>query len=102
MRRRMASGIGVVKGMQSFTSLDTLAPDATYGPVGEIRLVPDPNTFKVLPYAPRSGQMIANMIELDHQPWALDPRWFLQRMIQAAADQGLAFDAAFENEFYLA
>jgi glutamine synthetase len=102
LARRMESGIGLVKGMQSFTSLDSLAPDATYGPVEEIRLVPDPDTFVALPYAPRSGQMIANMIELDHQPWALDPRSFLRRMVDAAAAKGLAFDAAFENEFYLA
>jgi glutamine synthetase len=102
LARRMSSGIGLVKGMQSFTSLDSLAPDATYGPVGEIRLVPDPDTFVVLPYAPRSGQMIANMVELDHQPWALDPRHFLQRMVGKAASKGLAFDAAFENEFFLA
>src|SRR5437773_2805052 len=102
LARRMERGIGLVKGMQSFTSLDSLAPDATYGPVGEIRLVPDPETFVVLPYAPRSGQMIANMVELDHQPWALDPRSFLQRMVAAAASTGFSFDAAFENEFYLA
>jgi glutamine synthetase len=102
LARRMASGIGLVKGMQSFTSVDTLAPDATYGPVGEIRLVPDPDTFVILPYAPRSGQMVVNMVELDHSPWALDPRAFLQQMIARAADAGLAFDAAFENEFYLA
>jgi glutamine synthetase len=102
LARRISSGIGLVKGMQSFTSLDTLAPDATYGPVGEIRLVPDPDTFVVLPYAPRSGQMIANMVELDHRPWALDPRDFLQRMAARAAEKDLAFDAAFENEFYLA
>src|SRR3954454_5641348 len=100
--RRMQSGIGLVKGMQSVFSLDTLATDATYGPVGEIRLVPDPETFVVLPYAPRSGQMMVNMIELDHTPWALDPRSFLQRMEQRAAAAGLAFQAAFENEFYLA
>jgi len=102
LARRMHSGIGLVKGMQSFTSIDTLAPDATYGPVGEIRLIPDPDTFVILPYAPRSGQMLANMVELDHSPWALDPRAFLQRMVAQAADAGLAFDAAFENEFYLA
>jgi glutamine synthetase len=102
LARRMQSGIGLVKGMQSFTSLDSLAPDATYGPVGEIRLVPDPETFVVLPYAPRSGQMLVNMVELDHSPWALDPRAFLQRMVARAAGAGLAFDAAFENEFYLA
>jgi glutamine synthetase len=102
LARRMSSGIGLVKGMQSFTGIDTLAPDATYGPVGEIRLIPDPDTFVILPYAPRSGQMLVNMVELDHTPWALDPRAFLQRMVAAAADAGLAFDAAFENEFYLA
>jgi glutamine synthetase len=102
LARRMQSGIGLVKGMQSFTSVDTLAPDATYGPVGEIRLVPDPDTFNILPYAPRSGQMLVNMVELDHSPWALDPRAFLQRMEVRAAEAGLAFDAAFENEFYLA
>ena len=27
LARRMASGIGLVKGMQSFTSIDTLAPE---------------------------------------------------------------------------
>lgn len=102
LARRMQTGIGLVKGMQSFASLDFLAQDATYGPVGEIRLVPDPDTFVVLPYAPRSGQMIADMIELDHTPWALDPRAFLKRMIARATDRGLAFEAAFENEFYLA
>ena len=98
----MQSGIGLVKGMQSFTSLDFLAPDASYGPVGEVRLIPDPETFVILPYAPRSGQMVVNMVELDHQPWALDPRAFLQRMVAAAAAKDLAFDAAFENEFFLA
>ena len=102
LRRRMASGIGLVKGMQSFTSLDSLAPGATYGPVGEIRLVPDPETFAILPYAPRSAQMIASMISLDRTPWALDPRSFLARMVATAAERRLQFDAAFENEFYLA
>jgi glutamine synthetase len=102
LARRMESGIGLVKGMQSFTSLDFLAPDATYGPVGEIRLVPDPETFVILPYAPRSGQMVVNMVELDRSPWALDPRAFLQRMVAQAHAKDLSFDAAFENEFFLA
>jgi glutamine synthetase len=102
LARRMESGIGLVKGMQSFTSLDFLATDATYGPVGEIRLIPDPDTFVILPYAPRSAQMVANMVELDHSPWALDPRAFLQRMVARAGAMDLSFDAAFENEFFLA
>src|SRR3954463_548176 len=102
LARRMESGIGLVKGVPAFPSLDTLAPDATYGPIDEIRLVPDPETFVALPYAPRSGQMMVNMIELDHRPWALDPRSFLERMVATAAARGFVFEAAFENEFYLA
>jgi glutamine synthetase len=46
--------------------------------------------------------MVVNMVELDHSPWALDPRAFLQRMVARAAAMELSFDAAFENEFYLA
>src|SRR5258706_2596243 len=46
--------------------------------------------------------MVVNMVELDHSPWALDPRAFLQRMVDRAKAMDLSFDAAFENEFYLA
>src|SRR4029078_444334 len=81
---------------------DARARVATYGRVGEFGLPPAPDMFVVLPYAPRSGQMIANMVELDHQPWALDPRHFLQRMGDAARAQELALAAACESEFFLA
>jgi glutamine synthetase len=102
LARRLQCGVGLVKATQSITSLDTPAPRASYGPIGEVRLIPDLDTFVTLPYAPRSGQMMANMVELDHTTWALDPRGFLQRMIAQAASSGLAFESAFENEFYLA
>lgn len=35
--------------------LDQLARVEGLGPVGEIRLVPDPDTFTVLPYAPHAA-----------------------------------------------
>ena len=97
------SGIGLVKGMQSFTSIDTLAPDATYGPVGEIRLVPDPDTFVVLPYARAAARCSSTWSSSTTRRGPLDPRAFLQRDGRSRrAEAGLAFDAAFENEFYLA
>lgn len=102
LAERMTQGIGLVMGMMSMTGMDFLAPDATFGPVGEVRLVPDPETFTLLPYAPRSAQMICDMLTLDHQPWAMDPRNFLKQMIARAARRGLYIDAVFENEFYLA
>jgi glutamine synthetase len=102
LAQRMTQGIGLVMGMMSMTGMDFLAPNATFGPVGEVRLLPDPDTFTRLPYAPRSAQLLCDMLMLDREPWALDPRSFLKRMIARAEPRGLYIDAVFENEFYLA
>src|SRR5918912_3531791 len=50
---RMTSGIGLTVAMQAMNMLDHLQPVAGMGPVGEVRLMPDSDTFAVLPYAPR-------------------------------------------------
>lgn len=98
----LESGIGLTVAMQSFTMLDRLVPDATFGPVGEIRLVPDLDTFVLLPYAPKTARVLVDMVQLDRTPWPVCPRSFLKRMIARAAERGLQVMAAFENEFYLA
>jgi glutamine synthetase len=98
----LEAGIGLTVAMQSFTMLDRLVPGATFGPVGEIRLVPDLETFCVLPYAPKSARVLVDMIQLDRTPWPVCPRTFLKRMIARAAERGLRVMAAFENEFYFA
>ncbi len=98
----LRSGIGLTVAMQSFNVLDHLVPEGSFGPVGEIRLVPDPDTFTVLPYTEKSARLLCNMLTLDGKPWAACPRSFLRRMIERAAGQGLALKAAFENEFTLA
>ncbi len=98
----LESGVGLTVAMQSFNMLDQLVAEGSFGPVGEIRLTPDPTTFAVLPYAPQSGRMMCDMRTLDGEPWAACPRSFLRRMIERAAGQGFALKAAFENEFTLA
>src|SRR5512132_3594066 len=50
LRNRMRDGIGLTVAMQAMNMLDQLAPVEGMGPVGEIRLVPDPDTFTILPY----------------------------------------------------
>ncbi len=99
---RMSYGIGLTVAMQSFTSSETIAPGAGFGPVGEIRLVPDPETFVMLPYSPGNARMIADMLTLDREPWENCPRYFLKRMSERAAGLGLRIKAAFESEFSLA
>jgi glutamine synthetase len=98
----LRSGIGLTVAMQSFNMLDQLVPEGSFGPVGEIRLVPDLDTFAALPYVPGSARLLCDMHTLDGQPWAACPRTFLKRMIGRARQAGLAFQASFENEFTLA
>jgi glutamine synthetase len=102
LAERMAGGIGLTVAMQAFVPLDHLASVPGMGPVGEIRLVPDPDTFVVLPYAPNCGLMLADMIELDRQPWAACPRTFLKRQLARANARDYELIAAFEPEFTLA
>src|SRR2546428_3188125 len=100
---RLESGIGLTVAMQAFTMLDHLASVDGMGPVGEIRLVPDPTTFAIAPYAPHTGTVLVDMQTLDGQPYAADGRGFLKRMIARAADEhDLALIAAFEPEWSLA
>jgi glutamine synthetase len=98
----LRSGIGLTVAMQSFNMLDQLAPDGTFGPVGEIRLAADPATFAILPYAPKTARLYCDMRTLDAEPWGACPRSFLRRMIARAGQAGFAMEAAFENEFTLA
>lgn len=102
LARRLNDGIGLTVAMQAMNMLDQLAPVEGMGPVGEIRLVPDPETFRVLPYAPHTAAMTVDMCQQDGTPWEACPRTFLKRQIAACAEAGFAVQAAFENEFILA
>lgn len=101
LAKRLDTGIGLTVAMQAMNMLDQLQPIEGMGPVGEIRLVPDPESFVILPYAPNSAAMTVDMMTLDRQPWGACPRSFLKRMIARAAGQELTIKAAFENEFSL-
>jgi len=99
---RLQAGIGLTVAMQAMSGLDQLQPVAGMGPVGEIRLVPDVETFRVLPYAPRAGAVLTDHVGLDGRPAAACQRSFLKRMEGRLAERGLVLRAAFENEFSLA
>ncbi len=99
---RLADGIGLTVAMMAMNSLDQLQSVEGMGPVGEIRLVPDPESFAVLPYAPHSAAMSCDMITRDRAPWGACTRSFLKRMRERAAARGLHMHASFEAEFSLA
>jgi glutamine synthetase len=99
---RLSAGIGLTVAMQAMNSRDQLQPVPGMGPVGEVRLVPDPATFRILPYAPHAGAVLTDHMRLDGTPAPVCQRSFLKRMEAALAGRGLVLRAAFENEFSLA
>jgi len=99
---RLQSGIGLTVALQAMNGLDQLQPVDGMGPVGEIRLVPDLETFRVLPYAPRAGAVLTDHVGLDGEPAQVCQRSFLKRMEARLAERGLVLRASFENEFSLA
>jgi glutamine synthetase len=99
---RLERGIGVTVAMQAMNGLDQLQPVPDMGPVGEYRLMPDPATFRVLPYAPHSGALLTDHLDVDGTPAGVCQRSFLKRMLERLAERGLILRASFENEFSLA
>ncbi|MQA83489.1 MAG: glutamine synthetase [Streptosporangiales bacterium] len=101
LAERMVTGIGHTVAMMAMPMLDQLQPVEGMGPVGEIRLVPDPATYVSLPYAHGSGAMVANMVRLDGKPWEACPRAFLSQAAAELAAEGYVLVAAYEPEFTL-
>ena len=102
LKGRLESGIGLTVAMQAMNGLDQLQPVPGMGPVGEIRLVPDLDTFRVLPYAPSIGAVLTDHVGLDGEPAPVCQRSFLKRMQAQLGERGLQLRASFENEFSLA
>jgi glutamine synthetase len=102
LEQRIHGGIGVTVGMEAMNSLDQLQPVEGMGAVGELRIVPDTETFRILPYAPNTAAMLTDQVALDGKPAGVCQRSFLTRMEGTLAERGWTLHAGFENEFTLA
>jgi glutamine synthetase len=98
---RMRTGIGHTVAMMAMSMLDSLQPVEGMGPVGEVRIMPDPATFVLLPYAPGAAAMLSDLVQPGGEPWDGCSRTFLKRAIAEMATEGYAVQASFEPEFTL-
>ena len=98
---RIESGVGHTRAMMAMSMMDELSPVEGMGPVGEVRIKPDPDTFVTLPYAPGAGAMLADLVNPDGSPWGGCARTFLKRAIAELAGEGYELQASFEPEFTL-
>ena len=64
-------------------------------------LVPDPSSFRVLPWADRTGWMLCDVYFGNGQPMPLDGRGLLRRVLASLGEAGYDFLAGIEVEFYI-
>ncbi|HLH45539.1 MAG TPA: hypothetical protein VKV25_00185, partial [Acidimicrobiales bacterium] len=64
-------------------------------------LVPDPTTFRILPWADRTGWVLTDAYFTNGRPVPLDARRLLRDQVAAARDAGYDFLAGLEVEFYV-
>ncbi len=102
LRNRLEEGIALTQAQMAMNALDQLQAVPGMTAVGEVRLVPDPESFVVLPYVPRTGSMMCDLLRLDREPWQACPRSFLRRTLERAAARRIRVEAVFEHEFFLA
>ena len=98
---RTNSGIGLVKGMMAMNMLDKMQTETGLGATGEVRMIPDLDTFSVIPYSESLASAICDLIQLDHTAWNYCPRQILRRQIEEASSLGYSVQAAFEPEYML-
>lgn len=101
LAERLNTGIGHTVAMMAMNMLDQLQEVEQLGPVGEVRLVPDPATFVPLPYSPGAAVMLSDLRQEDGSPWDACPRTFLKDAVDTLAAEGYTLVAAFEPEFTL-
>lgn len=85
---------------------DILAPNSETGDAcGEVRIVPDLSSFRVLPFAPSRAACNSYLLKLSDdgsvEPWEHCPRHFLKRQIAELEKLGFSIKCSFEYEFSL-
>ncbi|MEP6812683.1 MAG: glutamine synthetase family protein [Actinomycetota bacterium] len=102
---RLRNGVGWVPANQALTPFDVIAPVNPWGSLGDLRLVPDPETrvrVDLWPDVSPLHLLLCDAVEPDGTPWDACPRTLLRRVVaELEHETGLTLLASFEHEFFL-
>jgi glutamine synthetase len=100
-------GVGWVPANHALTPLGPVAEPNPFGSVGDLRLLPDPDT-RVLVGADAAHSalelLLCDIVEVDGRPWECCPRELLRRTVadvERELGRGAALRVSFEHEFQL-
>lgn len=73
------------------------------GPEGfrDLRMLPDPATFRLVPWAERTALVLCDFAESGGAPLEVDPRSVLRRVLDRAERAGFSVEVGCELEFYV-
>lgn len=107
----MQDGLDFTTAQFNFDSAEGIAynPFTEDGGVGvtemagfpDVVLVPDPTTFRVLPWSPGTGWILGDMYFHDGRPMPFDARHKLKAAVADLAQEGYGYVAGLEVEFYV-
>ncbi|GAB4039577.1 MAG: glutamine synthetase family protein [Rubrivivax sp.] len=105
----LREGLGLVgtlllKDSADRTAFEVFEPGgapAGFGGAANLLLKPDPDSFRLLPWAPGTGWMRAQPFFADGTPVPQDPRRVLQRALSRLADAGYGLRCGLEVEFHV-
>jgi glutamine synthetase len=101
---QLDTGVSWVPANHSLTPVGKLAEPNPFGSVGDLRLLPDPDTHTRVEGDERVGAlelMLCDIVEIDGQPWECCPRRFLRDALNELGSLGIRVTASFEHEFQL-
>ena len=110
-RSAMKDGMDFSTAPYNFDSAEGIAynPFSEDGGVGlvemagfpDVVLVPDPDTFRILPWSPQTGWILGDMYLNDGRPVPFDARHKLKAAVADLEKEGFGFVAGLEVEFYV-
>ena len=105
------SGVGfsatmLLKDTSHRTAFPVWEPGGPFGAAewegaADVMMLPDPTTFRVLPWAPHTGWMLCDIVFADGRPVPISTRHIYSQALAALADAGYDFFAGLEVEFHL-
>ena len=68
---------------------------------GDVLIVPDPKSFRVLPWAQHTGWLLCDVMTVDREPISFASRTVLARAVEQLAQQGFSMMCGLEIEFHI-
>ncbi len=96
----------LMKDLSGKTAFPVFSPDGGFGipalrGAADMVMLPDPETFRVLPWAPGTGWLLCDLYLPDGQPMPLSSRALLRGQVDCLAARGLSLVAGVEIECHI-